>query len=90
MLTRKMKYIRIILQIIFCHPPSRDASGTPNVVPIKYVFLNMFFVIKNNCDNLGIIFILRTCYPNFEIGVFVGIILLTKVKLPLLVPVKIS
>lgn len=35
MLTRKMKNIRIILQIIFCHPQGKNTGGSPNVVPIK-------------------------------------------------------
>ncbi len=39
MLTRRMKNIRIILQIIFCHPPGLRTSGSLNVVPIKWVII---------------------------------------------------
>lgn len=66
MLTRKMKYIRIILQIIFCHPPSRDASGTPNVVPIKYYFANQSKVTSTSAGENILVNIIGTLFDAIE------------------------
>ncbi|XP_065207464.1 kinase D-interacting substrate of 220 kDa B isoform X2 [Planococcus citri] len=66
MITQKMNCIRLILQIIFCHPPNQASSRSSAVVPIKYYFANQSKVTTTSAGENTVVNIIGSLFDAIE------------------------
>ncbi|XP_075221124.1 ankyrin repeat-rich membrane spanning isoform X1 [Lycorma delicatula] len=65
-LTQKMNAIKVVLQVIFCHPPGRQWSDSVTAQPIRFYFTDQTRVSSTTAGENSVVQMMGSLYDSIE------------------------